>query len=113
MKSLAILLFASILACASCTKDKLPAADDSSATVSAASGSGKVEDNPNGGGGNNIAAASVPAAVKSAFTSRYPGATNIQWKLKNGQYKVEFFIGAVKWQAIFAPNGSLLKQERA
>lgn len=113
MKSLAILLFAASLAFASCSKDKLPSADDTSAPASSGSGSAKVEDNPNGGGGSNIAATAVPAAVKAAFTSRYPGATNIQWKLKNGQYKAEFFIGAVKWQAIFTPNGTLLKQERA
>lgn len=112
MKTFTVILLATALSVASCSKDKLPQTTDQIAS-GAGSGSGKVEDNPNGGGGNNINAAAVPAAVRTAFASRYPNATAIQWKLRNGQYKAEFFIGTIKWQAIFSPTGTLLKQERA
>ena len=111
MKALSVLFFAVFIIFSSCSKDKLPVSDSS--TISSAKGSTTAEDNPNGGGGDNIAASAVPAAVKTGFTKLYPDATGIQWKLKNGNYKVEFFRGAVKWQAIFSPSGVLLKQERA
>jgi len=68
------------------------------------------EDNVNGGGGSNTK--SVAAAVLAAFNARYPDAARIQWKLlSDGNYKAEFFRGAVKWQATFSPTGSLLKEE--
>lgn len=71
-----------------------------------------VEDNPNGGGGNNVTLSTVPAAVTGAFTARYPGAVSIQWKkLSDGNFKAEFMRGAVKWQAIFTPAGTLVKEE--
>jgi hypothetical protein len=55
----------------------------------------------------------APEAVLSAFNARYSGATNIQWKkLSNGNYKAQFFLGSVKWEAIFTPAGSLVKEER-
>lgn len=111
MKALSVLFFAVFIMFSSCSKDRLPVSGDS--TISPAKGSSTVEDNPNGGGGDNIASSTVPAAVKTAFTKLYPDASSIQWKLKNGNYKVEFFRGAVKWQAIFSPSGALLKQERA
>jgi hypothetical protein len=72
--------------------------------------SSTVEDNPNGGGGGNTTA--VPSAVLNAFKTRYPKATKIEWKkLSNGNYKAEFYIGTVRWQAIFTPTGTLVKQE--
>jgi hypothetical protein len=111
MKALSVLFFAAFILFASCSKDKLPVSDSNS--ISSAKGSSIVEDNPNGGGGDNIAASAVPAVVKNAFTARYPDATGIQWKFKSGNYKVEFFRGAIKWQAIFTPGGILIKQERA
>jgi hypothetical protein len=111
MKALSVLIFAALIIFSSCSKDKLPVSDSS--TISSAKGSSTVEDNPNGGGGDNIAASTVPVAVKNTFTKLYPDASRIQWKLKNGNYKVEFFRGAIKWQAIISPSGVLLKQERA
>lgn len=113
MKALTVLLVSAMLAATSCTKDKLPSGDDAAIASASSSTANKVDDNPNGGGGNNIAASAVPTAVRNAFNTRYPGATRAEWKLKNGQYKVEFFIGTVRWQAIFTPNGTLVKQERA
>ena len=105
MKRTILLLSVVTLSLGACTKDS--PLDDSSAAVSK-----RVEDNPNGGGGDNINAASVPAAVMSAFKARYADATQTEWKLNSdGNYKVEFFRGSVKWQAIFTPAGTLVKQE--
>jgi hypothetical protein len=73
--------------------------------------SSAFEDNPNGGKGNNTT--SIPAAVLSTFTSRYPNTTGIEWKkLSDGNYKVEFFRNGVRWQAIFSASGILIKEER-
>jgi hypothetical protein len=103
MKKIIAAFIVGSLLMTSCSKD-FPG-DDS--TIAAAKAR---EDNPNGGGGNNTT--SVPAAVLSAFNTRYPDATNIQWKkLSDGSYKAEFFRGAIKWQVIFSATGTLLKEE--
>lgn len=103
MKRILSLLLISAMLTTACSKQS-PVSDDS---VSHHEG---VEDNPNGGGGNNVA--SVPALVQAAFNSRYANASRVQWKkLSDGNYKAEFFRGAVKWQATFTPNGTLLKEE--
>lgn len=63
---------------------------------------------------DNVKVVNLPAAVQDAFNSRYSGATNIEWKvLSNGNYKAQFFLGGVRWEAIFTPTGTLVKQERA
>lgn len=111
MKALSVLFFAAFIIFSSCSKDSLPVSDNS--TISTAKVSSTAEDNPNGGGGDNIAESTVPNVVKNAFIKLYPDATGIQWKLKNGNYKVEFFRGGIKWQAIFSSSGILLKQESA
>lgn len=69
--------------------------------------------NSNRGGGDNISAASVPAAVMTAFKTRFPDATRAEWKkLSDGNFKVQFFRGTVKWEATFTPAGRLVKLER-
>jgi hypothetical protein len=113
MKTFIVSMLASIFLFTACTKDRIPGEDSATVTASSSTGAAKVEDNPNGGGGSNIAATMVPAAVKSSFAKLYPDATRVEWKLKDGQYKVEFYRATVKWQAIFSAAGVLLKQERA
>jgi hypothetical protein len=72
--------------------------------------SGGVEDNPNGGGGLNTT--TIPPVILAAFNSKFPGVTRIEWKLlANGNYKVEFYKGTVKWQVIYSPTGTILKME--
>lgn len=107
MKKTFIFLALATTLVTACTKNS-HGSDDIFAS-SSKHGSG-VEDNPNGGGGNNTT--SVPAAVLTAFNNLYPDATRIQWKkLSDGNFKAEFYRGAVKWQAIFTPAGKLVKQE--
>jgi major membrane immunogen (membrane-anchored lipoprotein) len=94
----AIMISAALMT--SCSKE-----DSALDAAARGSSSSKVED--------NIKVPNLPAAVLNAFNTRYPGATNIEWKMKNGNYKVQFYIGTVKWEAIFTPTGSLVKEERA
>jgi hypothetical protein len=63
--------------------------------------------------GSNISASSVPAAVMSAFNSKYPTAGGqIEWEKEDGNtYKVKFFIGSQRKQAIFDANGNLLSEK--
>ncbi len=104
MKTVISFLIAMTVLTTSCSKSGV---DDSSVLTSRPG-----EDNPNGGGGNNIAASAVPAAVMSVFNSRYPDASQTQWKLlSDGTYKAEFFRGASKWQVIFKADGTIIKEE--
>jgi hypothetical protein len=106
MKKIAILFFSASLFITACNKQS-HGADDAVPHLPG------VEDNPNGGGGNNINSAAVPGAVIAVFNARYADATRIEWKFKNGNYKVEFFRGTVKWQTIFTPAGVVVKEEHA
>ncbi|MFZ1528574.1 MAG: hypothetical protein WAT19_07485 [Ferruginibacter sp.] len=62
--------------------------------------------------GTNISSSAVPAAVRNAFASRYQTASGqIEWEKEDGNtYKVKFFIGSQRMQAIFAADGSFLSE---
>lgn len=61
----------------------------------------------------SISASQVPAAVMSAYNSRYPAASGqIEWEKEDGStYKVKFFIGSQRTQAIFAANGTFISEK--
>lgn len=61
----------------------------------------------------NISTSQVPAAVMSAFNSRYPTAGGqIEWEKEDGNtYKVKFFIGSQRWQAFFAASGAFISEK--
>jgi len=105
MKKILSLMIIASVAMTSCTKQSHGADDFIQPGKT-------IEDNPKGGGGNNTL--SVPSSVLSAFNTRYPSATQVQWKLlSDGTYKAEFFVGSVKWQAIFTASGTLVKEQHA
>jgi len=83
------------------------------ATVTMSSTCSKSADDTPVSSSVSIAASQVPAAVMSAFTSKYPSATGqIEWELENGNtYKVKFFIGSQRKQAIFNSNGSFVSEK--
>ncbi|MBK7374640.1 MAG: hypothetical protein IPJ02_03470 [Chitinophagaceae bacterium] len=60
-----------------------------------------------------ISSSAVPASVMSNFNSRYPSAGGqIEWEKENGNtYKVKFFLGSQRWQALFAPDGSFISEK--
>jgi hypothetical protein len=63
-------------------------------------------------GGYPISEKSLPAAVRTAFYDRYTGANNTQWQLlPDGTYRADFFIGKIKWLAIYAADGTLVHEE--
>ncbi|MFT3846703.1 MAG: hypothetical protein QM725_16710 [Lacibacter sp.] len=93
---LAALILFSISSCSK-IDDLIPSADDS-ASVS----------------GTNIAASSVPTAVMNAWKAKYPGAGGeIEWQKEDGNtYKVKFWLGTERWQAIFSATGGFLSEKR-
>jgi hypothetical protein len=66
------------------------------------------------GNGDNIPVSQVPAAVVAAWKAKYPSAGGqIEWEKEDGNtYKVKFWLGAERWQAIFSSTGSLLSEKR-
>jgi hypothetical protein len=98
MKKLLSSLLLIALMSTACTKDQL---DLLKQQVGA-------EDNPN----RNPSTIGVPAVVMTAFNTRYADATNTEWKkLSDGNFKAQFFRGAVKWEVIFSPTGVVVKEE--
>lgn len=61
----------------------------------------------------SINASQVPSAVMTAFNSRYPTASGqIEWEKEDGNtYKVKFFIGSQRWQAVFASTGAFISEK--
>ncbi len=95
-------LFASIillLLMASCSKsiDVPTTADDSSSSKSA-----------------TLSPSQVPTAVMDAFKAKYPTAGGqIEWEKEDGNtYKVKFWLGAERWQAIFSSTGGFISEKR-
>jgi hypothetical protein len=81
---------------ASCSQNiDLPTPDNSSDSVS-------------------LSVSQVPAVVMDAFKAKYPTAGGeIEWQKEDGNtYKVKFWLGAQRWQAIFNSNGSFLSETR-
>lgn len=80
----------------SCSQNiDLPAPDDSSNSVA-------------------LTPAQVPVAVKDAFKARYPSAGGeIEWQKEDGNtYKVKFWLGSQRWQAIFSAAGSFISEKQ-
>ena len=50
----------------------------------------------------------VPQAVKSAFTSQFPGASDVDWKMKNGNYKAKFDMNGTDHMAEMTQSGELV-----
>lgn len=53
--------------------------------------------------------ANLPSAVLNAFTAKYPTATRMEWEPEDGNtWKVKFFLGNVRWIAVFKADGTLI-----
>lgn len=99
MKNTFLLFAVAMLTFASCTKTQR--SDDSN---SSSERRGRGADDP-------VVAppANLPAAVLSAFNTRYPNATRVEWQPEdNNTWKAKFFIGAVRWKVFFKADGSFI-----
>jgi hypothetical protein len=104
MKNTFLLFTAAMLTFASCTKT--PVSDD---LTTSAQRQGRGADDP-------IVAppANLPAAVLSAFNTRYPNATRIEWEPENNNtWKAKFFIGTVRWKVFFKADGTFISASLA
>lgn len=63
---------------------------------------------------SNMNTTQVPSSVMTAFHTRYPTASGqIEWEKEDGNtYKVKFFIGAQRWQAIFTSDGTFISESQ-
>lgn len=50
----------------------------------------------------------VPAAVQTSFKSAFPNAQDIDWKMKDGKYKVEFEVNGLDHFAKYGTDGKLM-----
>ena len=53
----------------------------------------------------------VPAAVKSAFTSMYPGAEQVKWEMEDGKYEAEFKESGTEISVLFESSGTYVQTE--
>jgi uncharacterized membrane protein YkoI len=62
-----------------------------------------------------ISASEVPQPAVTAFTTKYPGATDVEWKTekKNDKtvYEAEFKLNSKKKEAEFDANGNFIEEE--
>ena len=52
----------------------------------------------------------VPAAVKTSFKTAFPNAKDVEWKMKEGKYKVDFDIDGTDHIAAFGTDGKLISK---
>jgi hypothetical protein len=54
----------------------------------------------------------APAAAKSAFAAKYPGAQKVKWSVERpGEFEVEFTLNKVESSALFDATGKFLEAE--
>lgn len=52
----------------------------------------------------------VPATVQSSFKSAFPNAKDVEWKMKEGKYKVSFDVNGTDHMAAFGADGKLMSK---
>ncbi len=53
----------------------------------------------------------VPDAVKSAFTTAYPKATNPEWEMEDGMYEAEWEENKMETSVLYLADGTLVQTE--
>ncbi len=55
--------------------------------------------------------ADVPAAVKTAFSTKYPNTTVSEWEKEGANYEAGFKVGKTETSAVFDASGMFLESE--
>ena len=50
----------------------------------------------------------VPATIQTSFKTEFPNAKDIEWKMKDGKYKVEFEVNGLDHFAKYGTDGKLM-----
>ena len=54
----------------------------------------------------------IPAAAKSAFAAKFPGAQKVKWDIeKPGEFEAEFKLNGSEMSVLYDANGTLLETE--
>ena len=62
-------------------------------------------------GDKDAAASEIPAAVKTAFQTAYPGATDVEWELEGDEIEVEWEMNGEEYEASYNRMGKLLDSD--
>ena len=54
----------------------------------------------------------VPSIVLNTFKQKFPKASDMEWELKNTEYKVEFEIGSTDHEAWLDKSGNIVKHKQ-
>jgi hypothetical protein len=101
MKTIYLFMLASGLVLASCQKSPV---DQNLTPTEDAVRRGRGADDPVVPPPSNL-----PAIVLNAFTASHPTATRMEWQAEdNNTWKVKYFIGTIRWRALFAADGTLI-----
>jgi hypothetical protein len=52
----------------------------------------------------------VPTSVQTSFKSEFPNAKDVEWKMKEGKYKVSFEVNGLDHIAAFGTDGKLISK---
>jgi hypothetical protein len=57
---------------------------------------------------DNLKEKDVPPAIQTTFKTEFPNAKDVEWKLKDGKYKVEFEINGLDHFAKYGTDGKIM-----
>jgi hypothetical protein len=57
---------------------------------------------------DNLKEKDVPPAIQTSFKTEFPNAKDVEWKLKDGKYKVEFEINGLDHFAKYGTDGKIM-----
>jgi hypothetical protein len=61
---------------------------------------------------NNLSSTGVPTAVQTAFSAKYPTATEVVWLPDNcSTWKVQFDMDNRQWKAVFKADGTFVSEK--
>ncbi|WP_166436992.1 PepSY-like domain-containing protein [Niastella caeni] len=59
---------------------------------------------------DNLKEKDVPTAIQTSFKAEFPNATDVEWKMKEGKYKVEFEMNDIDHFASYDASGKVMSK---